>query len=104
MPPFRGAKKLAKMKLLSAVSDINDLIRLPRFDAVLQCRKVGRGVIISPIAFSNQERIGLPCPVALHEEGIFPGRRRSIREDCNRAFAFACDALLKELRHYGFEG
>ena len=59
--PLAGdLEKLLEMVALAVIDDVEDLVGVPGFDAILDGRQVGRGVGERAVALANQEgRLGL---------------------------------------------
>src|SRR6187549_185867 len=54
MPARKNGEELLEMKLLAPIRNVYDFVRMPRFQAILQRREVGGGVIGCSVALLNQ--------------------------------------------------
>ena len=87
------------MQLLAAISDVNDLVRRPGLDAVVDRGEVGGGVVRRAVGLLHHRGHRRPLAVALDHERVFLFRQGAIGENAPRAFALLRDALVAELLH-----
>ena len=81
--PLAGdLEKLLEMVALAVIDDVEHLVGVPGFDAILDGRQVGRGVGERAVALANQE-----------------GRLGLLDEDDDRAFALDGEPLLLQVGH-----
>src|SRR5438309_1452415 len=97
MPAAESVEELLKVKLLAAIGDVNNFLRTPGLEPVINRREIGRRVIKSAITLLNQLWIRLPFTIAIDQERIFLGWQFAIAEHALRAFAFARYALGHEV-------
>jgi len=99
MPAAKGGKNLFELKLLAAVGNINDFVRVPGLETMLQRGQIGCGVIETAVAFLNLTRIGRPGAVLMNQERVLLRRQSAVGKNANRALAFARDASVTQLLH-----
>src|SRR5262245_53561075 len=96
MPASKGSEELSEMELLPAVCNVNDLVRRPVFQAILDRREISGGVVKTTVRFADQKRVRLPLPIFVSKKRILPGRKGAIRENCKRTLALPGDAYVQE--------
>ena len=92
MPFAERGKHLLKMQLLSSVGDVNDFVRMPRFQPVSQRGEIGGGVVETAVALPDERR-----------DAVLQLRDDRQKKDCHRAFAFPRDAFGDQFVHERFE-
>ena len=70
MPAAERRKHLAKMKLLAAVRDVNNLVGVPVLRPVLKRREIRRGIVKSAILLLDNEWIRNPFAFFVHKKGV----------------------------------
>ena len=98
-PAREDEEQLFEMPGLAVVHDINDFIRRPRFEPVINCRQVGGGVVETAVTLADERGIGDPLAIAVDEKWIFLRRQRAIAEYADRAFAFARNFFCEQIVH-----
>src|SRR5882724_2784051 len=78
------------MELLPAVSHINDLPRIPGFKPIHQSGEIGGTVVSCAVALLDERRKLLQL-------------RNVLKENYDRAFAFARDSFVSQFIYHAFE-
>src|ERR1035438_1572317 len=86
LPNSERREQLLEMQLLPSVGDVDDFVRLPRFQTIRQRGQIRRRVIETAVALADERGTLLQLRIVVEENG-------------NRAFAFAGDAHGQQFIH-----
>src|ERR1039457_6423029 len=96
MPAPKRSEQLPEVQLLTAIGDVDDLVRVPGFEAVPQSRQISGGVIETAIALLNDKRVGHPLTLFMDEEGVVLRRAGAVGEDGAGAAALGGQAAARQ--------
>ena len=80
LPLCEYCKKLVEVKLLTSVGYVDDFIRVPGIEAILDGSQISSGIIEPSVALTDKRRSILEL-------------RNILKKNCQRTFAFTCDAF-----------